>query len=196
MFSKLNLYIVALCAFLMTVPIEAQSIRDSTDLPKMQESDFKAIESEKSVVVLTKGNMKQTFKGMKVTVDNSGAYSGYKEDLLYTVVERSGNLAIQKYTPRATCTAMGHSKFKTLCFADDKQFGGRTSIMCVIPQGAKSCTGYKDSYYELTLSGLLMGESFASCWHEWVPMVNLQTRCGHKTMSRKVYIWDAPVVAR
>ena len=196
MFSKLNLYIVALCAFLFTVPIGAQSVQDSTDLPKMQESNFKAIEPGTSLTVLTKGNMKQTFKGMKVTVDNSGAYAAYHGDLLYTVVERSGNLAIQRYTPKITCTTRMNREGRELCLADDNRLAGRSSIMCVIPKGAKSCTGSNDGYYELTLSGLLMGESYATCWNEWIPMINLQARCGYKTRDPKVYLWDAPVTAR
>ena len=196
MFSKLNLYLIALCAFLITAPIWAQSIQDSTDLTKMRESDFKAMEPEGSMTVLTKGNMKKTFKGMQVMVDNSGGYIGYHRDLVYTVVERSGNLAIQRYTPRRNCSSFHIKKGRDLCIEDDRKLGGRSSIMCVIPQGAKSCTGPLQGYYELTLSGLLMGESIVACWHKFVPMVNYQTVCGHNVMDRKVYLWNTRVAAQ
>ena len=196
MFSKLNLYIVALCSFLMTAPVWSQSVQDSTDLPKMQESDFKAVDLGKSLTVLTKGNIKKTFKGMKVTVDNIDAYRAYHDDLLYTVVEHSGNLAIQRYTPKITCRTNMNKEGRDLCFADDKRLAGRSSIMCVIPEGAKSCLDSNGGYYELTLSGLLMGESYANCWLVQMPMYGYQTKCGYSQRQRKVYMWDASVAGK
>ena len=196
MFAKLNLSIIALCSFLITIPVWAQSIQDSTDLTKMQESDFKAMESDKSLTVLTKGNIKKTFKGMKVTVDNIDAYGEYDDDLLYTVVERSGNLAIQRYTPKMACNKWRDSKFRELCLADDKKLARRSSIMCVIPEGAKSCRDSNNGYYELTLSGLRMGESYVTCWLETVPLINSVFKCGYRQRKQEVYMWDAPVAGR
>ena len=193
MFSKLNLYIVVLSSFLLTAPVWSQSIQDSTDLPKMQASDFKAMESEKSLTVLTKGNIKKTFKGMKATVDNIDAYAAYHGDLLYTVVEHSGKLAIQRYTPKMTCTTWMNKEGRDLCLADDKRFAGRSSIMCVIPKGAKSCTESNGGYYELTLSGLLMSESYANCWFEPVPFSGHMMRCGYSQRKPEVYMWNASV---
>ncbi len=195
MFSKLNLYIVVLCSFLLTAPVWSQSVQDSTDLPKMLESDFKAMESEKSLTVLTKGNIKKTFKGMKVTVDNTFPYDEYHDDLLYTVVEHSGNLAIKRYTPKMTCPSM-NKEGRDLCLADDNRLAGRSSIMCVIPEEAKSCLDSNGGYYELTLSGLLMGESYVSCWFENVPFSGQMMRCGYSQRQRKVYMWDASVAGQ
>ena len=195
MFSKLNLYIVALCSFLMAAPVWAQSIPDSTNLTKMQAGNFKAIESGKSMAVLTEGNMKQTFKGMRAIVDNSGAYSAYHGDLKYTIVERSGNLAIQKYTPKMTCTTWMNRAGRELCLADDRRLAGRLSIMCAIPKGAKSCTSANGSYYELTLSGLRMGESYASCWSTRSGRSS-SNRCGYRQRDQRVYVWHAPVAVK
>ena len=195
MFSKLNLYIVALCSFLMTALVWAQSIQDSTNLPKMRASNFKAIESGKSMAVLTKGNMKQTFKGMRAIVDNSGDYASYHEDLKYTIVERSGNLAIQRYTPKKTCTNRMIRGGRELCLSSDSNLAGRLSIMCTIPQGAKSCISGDGSYYELTLSGLRMGESYASCWSTRNGGYSNKL-CGYRQREQRVYVWHAPVAGK
>ena len=196
MFSKLNLYIIALCCFSITASALAQSGQDSTSLSKMKESDFKAMESEVPVTVLTKGNMKDTFKGMQVTVDNSGSYAKYHEDLQYKVIEHSGKLAIQRYTPKMTCTTRMNRAGRELCLADDRRLAGSFSIMCVIPEGAKSCKSSNDSYYELTLSGLIMGESHATCWSVRVPIHNYRTDCGYSQRVKKVYVWNAPVATK
>lgn len=196
MFSKYNLYVIASCFFLMTTVVSAQPGQDSTNLPKMQESNFKAMEPEVSLTVLTKGNIKKTFEGLQVTIDNSGAYSTYHEDLQYKVIERSGKLAIQKYTPKITCSTYMNREGVELCRSDDKKLAGRFSIMCVIPQGAKSCKSSSGSYYELTLSGLLMGESYATCWRVLEPIVNWRTVCGYQHRAQKVYIWNTPVATK
>ena len=195
MFSKLNLYIIALCCFSITASAFAQPEQDSTSLSKMKESDFKAMESGVPVTVLTKRNMKDTFKGLQVTVDNSGDYATYHEDLQYKVIEHSGKLAIQKYTPKATCTGT-YSGGKRICLEDDKRLARRFSIMCVIPEGAKSCKSSNNSYYELTLSGLRMGESYAACWNFPMPVVRFGSTCGYKQRTQKVYLWNAPVVIK
>ena len=195
MFSKLNLYIIALCCFSITASAFAQPEQDSTSLSKMKESDFKAMESGVPVTVLTKGNMKDTFKGMQVTVDNSGDYATYHEDLQYKVIEHSGKLAIQKYTPKTTC-AGPWSEARRMCLEDDRKLARRFSIMCVIPEGAKSCKSSSNSYYELTLSGLLMGEGYATCWRVRIPITNYRTDCGYKQRAQKVYVWNAPVATK
>ncbi len=196
MFSKLNLYIVALCAFLMTVPIGAQPVQDSTDLPKMQEGDFKAIKPTESVSTLTKANIKEIFKGLQATVDNSGDYSAYHEDLQYKVIEHSGNLAIQKYTPRVTCSKYLNPQGMAMCSADNKALAGKTSVACVIPKGTKSCKSSKGGYYELTLSGLIVAESYVRCSYVPISPGAQRLYCGYEPYPQKVYIWNAPVVAR
>ena len=165
MFSKLNLYIVALCSFLMTAPVWSQSVQDSIDLPKMQESDFKAVESARPVTILTKGNIKDTFKGLKTTIDNSGDYSVYDEDLRYEVIEHSGNLAIRRYTPLKTCNKYLNQRGKDICENNNRTLARRTSIACVIPEGTKSCKSSDGGRYELTLSGLLASEGYVKCYY-------------------------------
>ena len=194
MFSKLNLYIIALCCFSITASALAQPGQDSTSLSKMKASDFKAMESGVPVTVLTKGNMKDTFKGMQVTVDNSGDYATYHEDLQYKVVEHSGKLAIQRYTPKNTCNNM-YKAARNMCIANDKRLAGRFSIMCVIPEGAKSCSS-AGNYYELTLSGLRIGESYAACWSFPMPVVRVGWKCGYRQRAQRVYIWNAPVAIK
>ena len=195
MFSKLNLYIIALCCFSITASAFAQPGQDSTSLSKMKESDFKAMESGVPVTVLTKRNMKDTFKGLQVTVDNSGDYATYQEDLQYKVIEHSGKLAIQRYTPKTTCAGTWGGS-KRVCLEDDKRLARRFSIMCVIPEGAKSCKSFNGGYYELTLSGLRMGEGYAACWNFPMPVVRFGSRCGYKQRTQKVYLWNAPVVIK
>lgn len=194
MLLKIKPYIIALGACFITATALAQSGQDSTDLPKMQESDFKAMEPINTPAVLTKGNLKETFKGMQATVDNSGKYSAYHGDLLFKVIEQSGSLAIQKYTPKRDCSSLVLRYGRNLCLADNRKYAGATTVVCVIPQDAKSCKNSKGSYYELTMSGLLMGESYITCWY--LPQPISTTQCGNRVHSQEVYMWDAPLVAK
>ena len=189
---KLNQCIIVLGAFFITTLALAQSSQDSTNLPKMQQRDFKAMEKDESVTVLTKTNLKETFKGLQVTVNNSGDYVRYHEDLRYKVVEQAGKLAIQRYTPKMTCPTWINRPGRELCLADDRKLGGRTSIVCTFSEGTKSCKSSNGSYYELTLSGLLMGESYASCWRVPEPIVNFRTVCGYRQFIQRVYLWEEP----
>ena len=191
MFSNFKPCVIALCSFLIMTAVAAQSDKDSTDLQKMQESDFKAMDTESPVTVLTKGNLQKTFKGLKVTIANSGAYQHYREKLRYEVIEHSGKLAIKKYTPLRTCSSYTHKAYKTgmkLCLAANQEKGGRSPIVCVIPQGGKSCRSSDNSSYELTLSGLSMAESRLSCWYRPYPYGSYT--CGYKIPEATVYMWD------
>ena len=196
MFSKLNLYIVALCSFLLTAPVWSQSIQDSTDLTKMQESDFKAIEPTGPVTILTKGNIKDTFKGLKTTIDNSGDYSAYHEDFRYKVIEHSGNLAIQRYTPLKTCSKYLAPKGMAMCENNNRTIGRRTSIACVIPEGTKSCKSSDGGHYELTLSGLLAAEGYVKCGILAINPGSYKISCSYEPYPQKVYMWNAPVAGQ
>ena len=193
MFSKLNLYIVALSSFLMTTLVWSQSVQDSTDLTKMQESDFKAVESARPATILTKENIKDTFKGLKTTIDNSGDYSVYDEDLRYEVIEHSGNLAIRRYIPLKTCDKYLNPTGKDICENNNKTLGRRTSIACVIPEGTKSCKSSDGGRYELTLSGLLASEGYVRCRYIAISPGSQVLRCGYDSYPQKVYMWNALV---
>ena len=197
MFLKFKPCVIALCSFLIMTSVAAQS-DDSTNLKKMQKSDFKAMDGASSVIVLTKGNLQKTFKGLKATVANSGSYKPYQEKLRYEVIESSGNLAIKKYTPLRSCSSFGHKAYgkgKKLCLAENQNKGGRSSIVCVIPQGAKLCKGSSyGSSYELTLSGLLMAEARITCWYLPYPLSSYD--CGYRLPNPSVYMWDASLAEK
>ena len=196
MFSKLNLCIVALCSFLITAPVWSQSVQDSTNLTKMRASDFKAIEPTGSVTILTKGNIRDTFKGLKATIDNSGDYSVYHEDLRYKVLDYYGSLAIQRYTPRKTCNRYLPTKGKNICENNNRILGRKYSIACIIPKGAKSCQSSRGEHYELTLSGLLASESYVKCAYTPISPGSQELNCSYKSYPQKVYIWEAPVAGQ
>ena len=196
MFLKFKPCVIALCSFLITTSVAAQS-EDSTNLQKMQAGDFKAMDAASSVIVLTKENLQKTFKGLKATVANSGSYKPYQEKLRYEVVESSGKLAIKKYTPLRNCSSFAHKayrKAKNLCLADNQNKGGRSSIVCVIPQGAKSCMTSNGSSYELTLSGLLMAEALIACHYLPYPLSGYD--CGYKPLKPSVYMWDTSLAEK
>ena len=193
MFSKLNLYIVALCSLLMTAPVWTQSLQDSTNLTKMRASDFKAIEPTGSVTILTKGNIRNTFKNLKATIDNSGDYSVYREDLLYKVIDYYGSLAIQRYVPHKTCDRYLPTQGKNICENNNRLLGGRYSIACIIPRGAKSCKSSRGGHYELTLSGLLASESNVKCSHIAINPGTFKMVCNYEPYPQKVYMWEAQV---
>ena len=196
MFVNFNLYIVALCAFLIATSAAALATQDSTNLQKMQESDFKAMDNINPLTVLTKGNLKETFAGLKVTVDNSGDYSKYHGDLHYKVIEHADSLAIQKYTPELSCSNQLYRRGKALCNADNEKFAGKTTIMCSFAKDAKSCTHSNGSFYELTLGGLLMGESYIYCRRVQVPITNSVLKCDYQQYPRRVYVWDIPATTQ
>ena len=196
MFSKLNLYIVVLCSFLLTASVWSQSIQDSTDLPKMQASDFKAMEPAESLNILTKGNIKDTFKGLQATIDNIGDYAVYHEDLRYKVIEHSGNLAIQRYMPLKKCNKYLPKQGRDLCARNNNTVGRRTSIACVIPEGTKSCITNEHTYYELTLSGLLAAESYIRCGNIPTHEGSLKMFCTYRPYPQRVYMWNTPVAGQ
>ena len=197
MHSNFNLYFAAaLCVFLITFSAAAQPIQDSTDLTKMKSSNFKAMDPAIPVTVLNKGNLKKTFKGLKVTVDNSGFYSAFNWDLRYSVVENNGKLAISKYTPTRTCARPPLDKYaQRLCDADNTKYGGRHAITCHFPPNVPSCRDSKGNFYELTLDGLRMAESIITCWTENILGHNMK-KCGYKQNPLHVYLWEAPSARR
>ena len=197
MHSNFNLYFAAaLCVFLITLSAVAQPIQDSTDLAKMKASNFKAMDPAIPVTVLNKGNLKKTFKGLKVTVDNIGFYSVFNQDLRYTVVENNGKLAISKYTPMRTCARPPLNKYaQRLCTEDNAKYGRRHAITCYFPPNVPSCRDSKGSFYELTLDGLRMAERILTCW--WQPIMSSNTHtCNYKLNPSHVYLWEAPSARR
>ncbi|MBC6414480.1 MAG: hypothetical protein GDA45_06335 [Chromatiales bacterium] len=192
MFKNFNLYIVFWCALFITATALAQPAQDSTNLQKMKESDFKVMDNANPLTVLTRADIKETFAGLRATVDNSGDYSIYEQDLRYKVIEHAGGLAIQKYTPKLTCSKYRYREGRSLCETENEKYAGKTSIMCHFAKGTKLCTHTLGGSYELTLGGLLMGESYIACWRERIPIYGMANKCAHKQHPPRVYVWDTP----
>jgi len=193
MLSKIYYPIVALCVLLLTATAIAQSTHDSTNLTKMTEGGYTAVDNAVPLNVLTQGNLLKTFNKMRLTLDNVGAYSKYSGDLHYRIkTNYSGDpLRVLRYTPSRHCTRRMNRPGRELCNQENEKYKNKTSVMCTIPKGATSCTSSNGSYYELAVNGLLMGESYATCWQELVPIANSMSRCGFKQLPRRIYLWDA-----
>jgi len=183
--------IVALCVLLVTATALAQPTQDSTNLTKMTEGGHKAVDNAVPLTVLTQDSLYKTFKGMEATVDNVADYQSYAHDLVYKILGNDSTriLRVERYTPSRECPS---GLTRNMCRQRNQQYVGRFVAMCSIPKGTTSCTTTDGSYYELTLSGLLMGESYWGCASGSSPVVGHAMQCGYKQYPRRTYLWDKP----